>query len=470
MAEFQILDGRIITPESITFELKKCEDKLSRDFWPTYSAFANTFGGTIILGIDDETREITGVKNPEKIIKDLWDLLNDPNKVNINLLADKDVQVRDIDGRTIIIVRVPRAERRKRPVFINGTMENGTYKRNGEGDYHCSSEELTSMLRERSDESSDSKVLNDVYMDSLDQNSVKEYRKLLTNRNPAHPWNKKDDTDFLRLIGAASKTIDGSMHPTAAGLLMFGYDAIILSEFPNYHLDYLEFADGSKNWTYRISTGTGEFTGNLFEFFTSVSSRLSFLNKKSKDLEGMVRNDDNQAIRAQRELLANAVMHADYLGLGGIRAEWSPSRFTIRNPGDLRIPLKKMFEGGMSDPRNPHIAVMMTMIGMAERAGSGVSSIVDCCKAMSIPLPEYIETSDPETVTVTLRLELRDSGDKIEDRILSLMKTDPSISVDKISQLLGMERNRTYRTIKKMADNGLVKRTGGTRGRWIVES
>ncbi len=372
MAEFQILDGRIITPESITFELKKCEDKLSRDFWPTYSAFANTFGGTIILGIDDETREITGVKNPEKIIKDLWDLLNDPNKVNINLLADKDVQVRDIDGRTIIIVRVPRAERRKRPVFINGTMENGTYKRNGEGDYHCSSEELTSMLRERSDESSDSKVLNDVYMDSLDQNSVKEYRKLLTNRNPAHPWNKKDDTDFLRLIGAASKTIDGSMHPTAAGLLMFGYDAIILSEFPNYHLDYLEFADGSKNWTYRISTGTGEFTGNLFEFFTSVSSRLSFLNKKSKDLEGMVRNDDNQAIRAQRELLANAVMHADYLGLGGIRAEWSPSRFTIRNPGDLRIPLKKMFEGGMSDPRNPHIAVMMTMIGMAERAGSGV--------------------------------------------------------------------------------------------------
>ncbi|MBR4245289.1 MAG: putative DNA binding domain-containing protein [Candidatus Methanomethylophilaceae archaeon] len=470
MAEFQILDGRIITPESITFELKKCEDKLSRDFWPTYSAFANTFGGTIILGIDDETREITGVKNPEKIIKDLWDLLNDPNKVNINLLADKDVQVRDIDGRTIIIVRVPRAERRKRPVFINGTMENGTYKRNGEGDYHCSSEELTSMLRERSDESSDSKVLNDVYMDSLDQNSVKEYRKLLTNRNPAHPWNKKDDTDFLRLIGAASKTIDGSMHPTAAGLLMFGYDAIILSEFPNYHLDYLEFADGSNNWTYRISTGTGEFTGNLFEFFTSVSSRLSFLNKKSKDLEGMVRNDDNQAIRAQRELLANAVMHADYLGLGGIRAEWSPSRFTIRNPGDLRIPLKKMFEGGMSDPRNPHIAVMMTMIGMAERAGSGVSSIVDCCKAMSIPLPEYIETSDPETVTVTLRLELRDSGDKIEDRILSLMKTDPSISVDKISQLLGMERNRTYRTIKKMADNGLVKRTGGTRGRWIVES
>ncbi len=470
MAEFQILDGRIITPESTTFELKKCEDKLSRDFWPTYSAFANTFGGTIILGIDDETREITGVKNPEKIIKDLWDLLNDPNKVNINLLADKDVQVRDIDGRTIIIVRVPRAERKKRPVFINGTMENGTYKRNGEGDYHCSSEELASMLRERSDESSDSKVLNDVYMDSLDQNSVKEYRKLLTNRNPAHPWNKKDDTDFLRLIGAASKTIDGSMHPTAAGLLMFGYDAIILSEFPNYHLDYLEFADGSKNWTYRISTGTGEFTGNLFEFFTSVSSRLSFLNKKSKDLEGMVRNDDNQAIRAQRELLANAVMHADYLGLGGIRAEWSPSRFTIRNPGDLRIPLKKMFEGGMSDPRNPHIAVMMTMIGMAERAGSGVSSIVDCCKAMSIPLPEYIETSDPETVTVTLRLELRDSGDKIEDRILSLMKTDPSISVDKISQLLGMERNRTYRTIKKMADNGLVKRTGGTRGRWIVES
>ena len=143
MSDFLISEGRIIDPESINLEFKRCKERLPKDFWPTYSSFANTFGGTLILGVEDITHNIEGVDDPESIIKDLWDLLNNDTKVSVNLLTEDDIKIREMDGKKIIIINIPRAERRKRPVFINNTMKNGTYKRNGEGDYHCSVSELS---------------------------------------------------------------------------------------------------------------------------------------------------------------------------------------------------------------------------------------------------------------------------------------------------------------------------------------
>ena len=275
--------------------------------------------------------------------------------------------------------------------------------------------------------------------------------------------------DFLRLIGAINKGKDTEMHPTVAGLLMFGYDFSIISEFPNYHLDYLEYSDDFNQWTYRLTSGTGEFTGNIFNFITEVSARLNIQNQKRKVVEDMARVDDPPLLRAQRELLSNALMHSDYRGLRGIRAEWSPGRFRVRNPGDLRIPLDEMFAGGVSDPRNPHIAVMLSLIGMAERAGSGVCSVVDCCKSMSLPLPEYEETSDPETVTVTLRMDTIQPDENIDEIILRLMKDEPSISIDRLSESLGIERSRLTRMINSLKDKGRVERVGGTRGKWKIK-
>ena len=227
------------------------------------------------------------------------------------------------------------------------------------------------MLRERSDESQDSEVLDDLTIDSLDDASFQAFRQMLSVRNPAHPWNKKNDGDFLRLIGAINKGEDKELHPTVAGLLMFGYDFSIISEFPNYHLDYLEYSDDFKQWTYRLTSGTGEFTGNIFNFITEVSARLNIQNQKRKVVENMARVDDPPLLRAQRELLSNALIHSDYRGLRGIRAELPPGRFRVRNPGDLRIPMDEMFAGGVSDPRNLHIAVMLSLIGMVERVGAG---------------------------------------------------------------------------------------------------
>ena len=470
MPEYTIAKDIVTTAESEIFEMKSCRDSLSKDFWPTYSAFANTFGGTALLGIEDGTHRIIGVNNPEKIIKELWDLLNDSKKVSANILSSSDVLVKEHEGKTLIEIHVPRAERHKRPVYINDTMEHGTYKRNGEGDYHCSIDELSQMLRDSAETSQDLELIDTLDLDALDDASIRGFRERMVKRNPSHPWNDKNDTDFLKMITAVSRDKEGAWHPTLGGLLMFGYDYSIMSIIPNYHLEYLEYPVGSDKWTYRLETGTGEFTGNIYNFLMISSNRLSLMNPRRKELDGTERIDETKLMRAQRELLVNALTHADYRGMGGIRAEWYPDSFSVRNPGNLRIPLEYMMKGGISDPRNPHIAVMMDMMGMAERAGSGVSETVSSCDEMGIPRPCYKETAYPATVNVTIKWGISDNFNSIRIKIKEMVRDNPKISMDTIAANLGLDRNKIIRTMNAMKEKGELERIGGTRGRWSVKS
>ena len=123
---YEILSGG----ERVTLECKKATKGVPTSLWDTYSAFANTYGGTILLGVvermdeqDNAKRfEIVGVEDADKIRKDLWNTVNSREKVNINLLYDDDIQTIDIDGRKVIAINVPRADYTVRPIYINNNL------------------------------------------------------------------------------------------------------------------------------------------------------------------------------------------------------------------------------------------------------------------------------------------------------------------------------------------------------------
>lgn len=100
--------------------------------------------GLILLGVHEDMEEqdrskrftISGVADAPKLRIDVWNMLNNREKVNINLLRDDDVNIVEIEGKEIIAIRVPQARYNARPVYINGNWMTGTYKRNHEGDYN----------------------------------------------------------------------------------------------------------------------------------------------------------------------------------------------------------------------------------------------------------------------------------------------------------------------------------------------
>ena len=158
----QEIKERLKRGERIVLKCKKAESELPKSFWETYSAFANTVGGLVLLGVEENRKEkdvakrftFTGVKNPGKIISDLWNTINS-NKVSHNILRDEDVDSIEVDGVIIVYVSVPQADWRDKPIYLNENPYKGTFRRNNEGDYHCTQEEIKAMIRDSNADGND---------------------------------------------------------------------------------------------------------------------------------------------------------------------------------------------------------------------------------------------------------------------------------------------------------------------------
>ncbi len=209
-------------------EVKKANGGLPVSLWDTYSAFSNCYGGVIILGVTenkDGTWRTTGldVADKGKLIKQFWDIINNRKKVSINILKDNDVETYDVNGDLIIVIYVPMAKRDQKPVYINDDLFGSTFRRNHEGDYRCTRLQVKTMLRDQAENTMDMEVLDDVPMGDLNYETIQGYRNRHRTLKPGHPFERLNDVEYLRSIGAAAiSREDRQLHPTAAGMLMFG--------------------------------------------------------------------------------------------------------------------------------------------------------------------------------------------------------------------------------------------------------
>lgn len=299
-------------------EVKKAKGGLPHSLWDTYSAFANCYGGVIILGVKEDgdgSWKTTGLTDEAKLRKDFWDTVNNRTKVSANLLTDKNMETFTTDnGDVILVIHVPAAKREQKPVYINNDIFNGTFRRNWEGDYHCDRSEVLGMLRDEPETTMDMKVLDHISLSEIDTETLHGYRNRHMAYRPAHAWENLSDEQYLERIGAAALSgEDGKLHPTAAGLLMFGQEYQIVREFPEYFLDYREMLDPSIRWTDRLQSSSSDWTGNLFDFFFRVNSKLARDIKIPFKLEGETRIDDTPVHKALREALANCLVNTDFM-------------------------------------------------------------------------------------------------------------------------------------------------------------
>ncbi len=397
--------------ESNKLEVKAAREGLPRSLWETYSALANTDGGTILLGVEEDPHgalSVCGVNEPEFLVKALWDGLNNPSCVSVNLLTDNDVTI-DVDaGAPYIVIEVPRAPRQDRPVYIRNNLASGSFRRNGEGDYHCTSEELKALVRDGGDDI-DRLVLEEFELGSLCEETITSYRGAFQALRQNHPWNSLADSDFLMRIGAIGRgRCTHRLHPTRAGLLMFGYEYEIAREYPSYLLDYRTCL-GDRRWDDRIASMDGTWSGNVYDFWRKVCMKVvEGLPKPFALGPDMHRLEDTPMHAALREGLANMLVHADYYGRRGCVALREPGRITFSNPGSLRMSCDVALQGGTSDPRNATLMRMFNLVGIGERIGSGFDVMRAACTWAELPQPMLKESYNPDCTTLTFRTERND--------------------------------------------------------------
>lgn len=401
--------------ENINVEFKECGKACPKELWPTYSAFANTHGGWIILGVKEyldrplpNRFEAAGVINVEKVKQDIGSILDNPQKVNRNLLTDRDIFPIRVDGKDLLVIHVPEADYRQKPIYLYGNKVNHSYKRTYQGDAHLSDEELAMMLRDADTGDNDLALMEHYGMQHIDDDALRKYRQLFNLKNEGHVFSTLESKDFLMQMGGyIIQEETGKEGLTLAGLLMFGKGLAIRNRFPNLRMDYLDLSNipaGSNiKWNERL-TYDGRWENNLFNFITYVMNKITFGIPAVGIVIGTTREDDTPVNRALREGVTNSVIHSDFRVEGVLRIDKTEKEIIIRNPGVLKLSREKIYRGKHSKARNPKIQDMLRMIGYGDNIGSGFPQILKAWADESWLQPELNE--DRESLEISLTLSM----------------------------------------------------------------
>ena len=342
--------------------------------------------------------------------------------------------------------------------------------------------EIFCVRKHQRDISVDSEILEEMDLDALNADTIKGYRVLFEQLHEGHPWNKLLKDEFLIKLKAAAKNKRGTVSPTVAGILMFGDADRITDVFPDYFLDYREECDDKRvRWLYRTHSNEGDWSGNLFDFFYKVTTRIDddvavpFMNRRNG-----VRVDRVDVHDALSEAVANALVHANYYGKRGIVIIKHGKQISISNPGTIRITKEEFYAGGNSDPRNPNLLKIFGFVNVGERAGSGVDKIMTAWEEQYWTKPRYEISIKAERITLYLEVGqvvyipgaadlnvVREpeyySGlvSDREQRLLDYLTQYGKISMGKATQVCGYKtKSATRKLIDKMIKNEILERTG----------
>ena len=307
--------------ENNRLEVKRARGGVPQTLWQTYSSFANTMGGTIILGVDEDTEgnlHVVGVPDAQQYVKTIWNTLNNRQKVSRNILVDQNVRIEEVEGKELIVIDVPRALRTDKPVHIDGDVYGGSYRRNGDGDYHCTDDEVRLMIRDSSASPADLVVLDSLGLDALCNDTIQKYRRILSTVKPDLSWNRLSDEALLYRLNAVGRSDkDSELHPTAAG---FSCSAITTrcEGVPYYLLDYREVVgEASMDRPSRVRFSVLEREICSISISLSPTNSLGIKTPFALD-EHMMRIDDTPVHKAVREALINTLIHANYYERRGL--------------------------------------------------------------------------------------------------------------------------------------------------------
>lgn len=483
------LKDKIKNGEDEHIEFKKATNNFPNDALETISAFSNTDGGYLILGIsEDKTNDlkpkyyISGVDNPTKVIDDMFNTLNNPQKISRNVVNNNDIQtveVEDSNGvnKKVIIIQIHKEHYKNKPVFLKNNPKL-TYLRYGTNDVQANDEITQLMIRDALNESSDSLKLTKFSIDDFDFNTIKKYRGQFVKAHEIHPFNNLNDESFLQRINALALDRDNTnkLVPTLAGLLVFGKHYAIKEVLPHYNVEYINKSKSNKNSSYidRVIYDGSWGDDNLYNFFHEVIDKLYITINETSLIsnDSITRLSSSKLKIAIREALINSIIHCDYkVANEGIYIIRYADRFIFRNGGTLRISTDEFFVGGKSDPRNYYIQEIFRIINLCEKAGTGIPKIMDAVKTYNYKMPEIAVDFDSFEISIwdTSIIESFGIINEIEKDILKLIISNKFATVEQVAKSLDIHRNTASKYLSSLNKRKILdKKKSGRYNVYII--
>ncbi|MDR0602835.1 MAG: putative DNA binding domain-containing protein [Bacteroidales bacterium] len=351
------------------FEVKGASHELPKNIWETVSAFSNTAGGWIVLGVSqkEKTFEITGIKEPERLEQNFTTVLRNRNK--FNALITPKCRKYEIDGFKVLAFYIPASEHR--PVYYNSLSN--TFIRTASGDQRASESEINAMFRDQLFGVMSARPVERTTLNDLNRTTLYRYRDYMSRFNPSLPYNKMPDSEFLERMQVTEDN-----HLTYGGLLFMGKNLAINKSFPDFRIDLLEipgksYADAVNRYTFRL-----EEQENLWEYYFAIIERL----KRHVDMPFRMNSlgiavEDSPQFEAVREALVNMLMHTDYFSVMKSRVRIFSNRIEFENPGAFPRPINELLKKDISIPRNPVLAKLFRCAKLAENAGYGFDKMLN---------------------------------------------------------------------------------------------
>ena len=197
--------------------------------------------------------------------------------------------------------------------------------------------------------------------------------------------------------------------------------------------------DPTTRWSDRLQSSSGEWSGNVCDFYFRVYNKIIKDIKVPFKMVGGERIDDTPVHKALREALANCLINADYHGLRGVVIRKEPDKLIFANPGYVRTGKRQMRLGGESDPRNKALMKMFNLINIGERAGSGVPNIFNVWADEGWEEPVIEERFDPDRTVLVLSFKKKQAI-KTSDKKQAI-KTNDKKQAKKTADNIGKIRN-----------------------------
>lgn len=460
--------------EDIYTEFKESNKQLTKDLWETVSAFANTYGGNIYLGVKEikhdnySTFIPVGIPNAKKQITDFLNNIKNKGKISSHIVHENDISILHINGKEIVKICVPKASYTERPIYLDHNIKH-TYIREGTRDSEATEEDLKAIIRDSEPDDNYDLLDNFTIQDDLKLTDIQQYKANLIDNTGDTTLIDTPINKFLYDIGLIRKDRkDGQNKLTKAALLLFGKFNSITDIYNSFMLDFIiKNSPLDPNYTDRIYTSNDKETpDNIFGFWTAVSSKLETLINNKFDISGMQRKDSGKKLLiAIREGLANCLVHADYQSKSPTKISFFKNQVEFLNHGEMLISPAQFFLPSDSKTRNDLIFQSFIKAGIGEHTGSGGYTISKTTSDLELRKPE-IETSPQKTKLVLWKTNEEDFLKTMPKEWQSTYKIISNKLVVAYSDLSHLYKNRYQgrKILKSMEDAGLITQEGEKKG------